>query len=240
MVYLKEKKASFIDHLEELRKRIIASLVVVLIIAIICFAFAQKILNFILKWTNIGTAYFFSPTEAFMVHIKVAIFAGLFVAFPFILYQVWAFIGPGLTESEQRVSLPFMISGILLFLLGCAFAFFLLIPIGLKFFFSFGTEYLRPIMNVNKILEFVLWCIVGSGFLFQIPLVLFFLVKLGLVQVSTLTKHRAELIVAILVIAAIITPTGDMFTLLLIALPLILLIELSLLLARLSLPKKHN
>jgi len=233
-VFLKDKRASFIDHLEELRKRILISLISVLIIAIISFALASKILNFILKWTNIGTAYFFSPTEAFVVNIKVAIFVGILISFPFILYQVWAFIGPGLTEKEQKVSLPFMFSGILLFLIGCAFAFFLLIPVGLKFFFSFSSENLRPIMNINKILEFVLWCIIGCGFLFQIPLIIFFLVKLGIVQSSTLAKHRPELIIGILIIAAIITPTGDMFTLLLISLPLILLIELSLLIARLS------
>ncbi len=124
-------------------------------------------------------------------------------------------------------------------MVGCTFAYFMLIPFGLKFFFSFGSENLKPIMNINKILEFIFWCILGSGFLFQLPLIIFFLIRLGIVKPSTLTKHRAESIVAILIIAAIITPTGDMFTLLLISIPLILLIELSILLAKISMPKKE-
>ncbi|MGB9720184.1 MAG: twin-arginine translocase subunit TatC [bacterium] len=236
---LKEKQASFVDHLEELRKRILVSIAFVLIFSVICFAFAQHILNFIIKRTNISTAYFFSPTEAFLVNIKVAIFVGIFVSFPIILYQIWAFIGPGLTKKEQRVSLPFLFSGIVLFLVGCCFAYFILIPVGLKFFFSFGTENIKPLMNINKVLEFIFWCILGSGFLFQLPLIVFFLIKIGVVQASTLTKHRPEFIVAILIISAVITPTGDMFTLLLISVPLVVLIEISILLARITTHRKE-
>ncbi len=238
-MFLKEKQASFIDHLEELRKRILISIGFVLVFSVICFFFSRKILHFIIDWTNIETAYFFSPTEAFLVNIKVAIFAGIFVAFPFILYQIWAFIGPGLTRKEQQVSLPFLMSGTILFLVGFAFAYFILIPLGLKFFFSFGTESIRPIININKILEFIFWCAIGSGFLFQLPLIIFFLIKLGIVDAQTITRHRAEFIVGVLVIAAIITPTGDMFTLLLIAIPLILLIEIGILLAKITSGKKQ-
>ncbi|MCX7994666.1 MAG: twin-arginine translocase subunit TatC [candidate division WOR-3 bacterium] len=237
-MYLKEKQAPFIEHLEELRKRILISIFFVLIFSIISFFFSRKILSFIIDWTNVETAYFFSPTEAFVVNIKVAIFSGVFLAFPIILYQTWAFIGPGLTRKEQQVSIPFLISGIILFLIGLAFAFFILIPLGLKFFFSFGTENIKPIMNINKILEFIFWCAIGSGFLFQLPLIVFFLVKLGIVDAKTLTRHRAEFIVGVLVISAIITPTGDMFTLLLISIPLILLIETGILLARITGGKK--
>lgn len=200
--------------------------------------FSQKILNFIIRWSNVGTAYFFSPTEAFLVNIKVSIFVGAFFSFPFVLYQIWAFIGPGLTKREQRVSLPFLFSGMILFLIGCAFAYFILIPVGLKFFFSFGGENLKPIMNINKILEFIFWCILGSGLLFQLPLIIFFLTKLGIVEPATLTKHRPELIVGLLVVAAIITPTGDMFTLLLMSIPLIILIEVAVFLARITSRKK--
>jgi sec-independent protein translocase protein TatC len=239
-VFLKEKQASFIEHLEELRRRIIASILCILILSIIGFIFAPRILDFIIRWTNIGTAYFFTPFEALLVNIKVAIFFGLFFSAPFILYETWAFIGPGLTRKEQNISLPFLLSGIILFLIGCAFAYFILIPVGLKFFFSFGTENLKPMMNINKILEFIIWCIIGCGFLFQMPLLVFFLIRLGVVNISTLTRHRAEFIVAILIISAIITPTGDMFTLLLISVPLIILIEISILLARITIRKKER
>ncbi len=237
-MFLKEKQASFIEHLEELRKRILVSIGCVLIFSVICFFFSRKILEFIIKWTNIETTYFFSPTEAFLVNIKIAIFAGVFFAFPIILYQIWAFIGPGLTKKEQQVSIPFLMSGIILFLIGLAFAYFLLIPFGLKFLFSFGTEHIRPLMNINKILEFIFWCAIGSGFLFQLPLIIFFLIKLGIVDAQTITRHRAEFIVGVLVISAIITPTGDMFTLLLISIPLILLAEIGILLAKITSRKK--
>ncbi|MEO0206238.1 MAG: twin-arginine translocase subunit TatC, partial [candidate division WOR-3 bacterium] len=238
--FMKEKQASFIDHLEELRKRVLISIIFVLVFSVIGFAFAQRILNFIIKWTNIDTAYFFSPTEAFLVNIKVAIFVGITIALPIILYQIWAFIGPGLTKKEQQISLPFLGSGILLFLIGCAFAYFILIPLGLKFFLSFETENIKPIFNVNKVLEFIFWCILGSGFLFELPLIVFFLVRLGIVDARTLTKHRAEFIVGILVVAAIITPTSDIFTLLLISIPLVLLVEISIFLARTTKPKKKT
>lgn len=236
-MFLKDKQASFIEHLEELRKRILISIVFVLIFSTVSFFFSRRILNFIVEWTKIDTTYFFSPPEAFLVNIKVAIFTGVFISFPFILYQIWAFIGPGLTKKEQQVSLPFLFSGMILFLIGFAFAYFILIPVGLKFFLSFGSENIKPIMNINKILEFIFWCMLGSGFLFQLPLLIFFLIKLEILNVSTLIKHRAEIIIGILIIAAIITPTGDMFTLLLISVPLIVLIEISILLARITLRK---
>uniref|UniRef100_A0A7C4TDV5 Sec-independent protein translocase protein TatC n=1 Tax=candidate division WOR-3 bacterium TaxID=2052148 RepID=A0A7C4TDV5_UNCW3 len=231
---MNERKLTFIDHLEELRRRLLSSLLFVALASILSFLFSRRILEFIINWTNIGTAYYFSPVEAFSVRIKLAIFLGVFISFPFILYQTWAFIGPGLTKREKRISLPFFFSGIILFLIGSCFAYFILIPFGLKFLLSFGTESLKPIMNINKILEFIFWCILGCGFLFQLPLIIFFLLRLGIIRVQTLTKHRAEFIVGILIISAIITPTGDMFTLLLISIPLILLIELSILFAKIT------
>ena len=232
------KKASFIDHLEELRKRILYSLFFIVLFSGAGFIFARKVLNFIVQRVQVETAYFFNPTEAFTAQIMVAIFLGVFLSFPFILYQTWMFIGPGLTAKEQKVSLGYLGSGIILFLIGNTFAYFVLIPFGLKFLLTFGTEHLKPIMNISGILNFVFWCLLGSGLLFQLPLLVFFLVKLGIVQLSTITKHRAEAIIAILIVCAIITPTVDMFTLLIIGIPLILLFELSILIARISQRKK--
>jgi sec-independent protein translocase protein TatC len=234
------KKASFIDHLDELRKRIIASVICVAVLSIVGFIFSKKALAFILTLTGIKAAYFFAPTEAFMAQVKVAIAFAIGAGFPFLLYQIWSFIGPGLTRKEQRVSLPFMGSGLFLFLTGCAFAYFVMVPYGLRFLLSFGSDSLQPIMNVSRVLEYVLWCFLGCGLLFQLPLIVFFLVKLGIIKVETLTRHRPEVIVGLLVICAVITPTGDVFTLLLISLPLILLLELSIIIARLTSKKKDR
>lgn len=188
----------------------------------------------------IKTVYFFSPMEAFTAQVKVAIFLGIFIAFPFILYQTWAFIGPGLTMKERKVSFSYLGSGIILFIIGILFGYFILIPYGLKFLLSFSTEYLQPIMNISRILSFIFWCLLGSGFLFQLPLIVFFLIKLGIVSIETMTRHRPEAIIIILVLCAIITPSSDFLTLLLISIPLILLFELSILAARLSMRTKKN
>ncbi len=229
-----EKKASFIDHLEELRKRILYSILCIAIISVIGFFFAPKVLTIIIEKSNIETAYFFSPIEAFTAQIKTGLFLGIFVSFPFILFQTWAFIGPGLTGKERKISVSYLSFGLILFIVGILFGYFILIPYGLKFLLSFGADYLQPLMNISKYLNFIFWCLLGSGFLFQLPLLLFFLIRLGIVDIETITKHRAEAIVAILILCAVITPTGDFFTLLLIAAPLLLLFEASIIAARVS------
>ncbi len=229
-----EKRLSFIEHLEELRKRILYSIACVGVLSIIGFIFSKRVLEISIQRAQLQSTYFFSPIEAFTAQIKIAVFLGIIVSFPFILYQTWLFIGPGLTKKERGLSLSFLGSGILLFLIGNLFGYFILIPFGLRFLFSFGSEYLQPLMNISKYLGFIIWCLLGSGFLFQLPLLLFFLIKLGIVDVDTVTKHRAEAIIGILALCAVITPTGDFFTLLLISVPLLFLFELSILAARLS------
>lgn len=231
---MNEKRATFIDHLEELRKRILYAVASVGICAIIGFFFAKRFLSIIIQRAALGTTYFFAPAEAFITQIKVAIFLGVVISFPFLLYQTWAFIGPGLTRSERRISLSYIGSGLVLFVIGITFGYYILIPFGLRFLLSFGSETIQPLMNIGKYINFFLWCLLGSGLLFQLPLLVFFLMRLGILDVDTVRRHRAEAIVAILVLCAVITPTGDFFTLLLISVPLLLLFELSILAARLS------
>jgi sec-independent protein translocase protein TatC len=233
-------RATFIDHLEELRKRLLYSIVCAGVLSAVGFFFSRPILNFLIRTMPVKVAYFFSPAEAFMAQIKVALFAGLFLSFPFILYQTWAFIGPALTHKEQKVSFSYLISGIFLFLTGLAFGFFILIPFGLKFLFSFSTDYLKPLINVSKVLSFMLWGLLGSGLLFQLPLLVFSLIKLNIISLKTVAKHQAEAIVIILAAVAIITPSGDAFTMLLISLPLLLLYELSIFLAWLTSRKRRD
>jgi sec-independent protein translocase protein TatC len=237
---MSEKTLSLLDHLDELRKRILYSVACIGIFSGIGFFFARKTLNFIIQRSNLQSTYFFSPIEAFTTHIKVALFLGILISFPFILYQSWAFIGPGLTQKEQKVSLSYLFSGVVLFIIGNLFGYFILIPYGLKFLLSFGSESVQPLMNISKYLTFIFWCLLGCGFLFQLPLFLFFLITLGVLDIQTVTKHRPEAIVAILILCAVITPTGDFFTLLLISVPLLLLFELSIVAARLSQRTKHT
>ncbi|MGD8978461.1 MAG: twin-arginine translocase subunit TatC [candidate division WOR-3 bacterium] len=235
---LKGKRKTFIDHLEELRKRILYSIGAVAVFTVVGFFFAQRVMGIIIQRAALGKTYFFAPAEAFIAQIKVALFLGVVISFPFILYQTWAFIGPGLTRSERRISLTYIGSGLILFAVGIAFGYYILIPYGLRFLLSFGSETIQPLMNIGKYLNFFLWCLLGAGLLFQLPLLVFFLMRLGIVDVETITRHRPEAIVAILILCAVITPTGDFFTLLLLSIPLLILFEISILAARLS--KKRN
>ncbi len=237
---MKEKRSSFIDHLEELRKRILYSIGAVALCTIAGFFFAKRFLNLIIQRASLGTTYFFAPAEAFVAQIKVALFLGVVICFPFILYQTWAFIGPGLTRSERRISLSYISSGIVLFAVGILFGYYILIPYGLQFLLSFGSDTIQPLMNIGKYLNFFLWCLLGSGLLFQLPLLLFFLMRLGIVDVDTIRKHRPETIVAVLILCAVITPTGDFFTLLLLSVPLLLLFELSILVAKLAKKRRQD
>jgi len=222
-----------------MRKRILYSIAAVGVFTAAGFFFAERALNLIITRAALGTTYFFSPAEAFVARMKVALFLGIVAAFPIILYQVWAFIGPGLTRSEKRVSLSYIGSGLVLLAMGIAFGYFILIPYGLGFFLSFGSETVQPLINIGKYLNFFLWCLLASGLLFQLPLLLFFLMRLGIVDVDTITKHRPEALVAVLVLCAVITPTGDFFTLLLLSVPLVILFEVSVLVARLSRQRKQ-
>jgi sec-independent protein translocase protein TatC len=235
-----EKRTTFIDHLEELRKRILYSIAGVALLTAVGFFFAKRIMGIIITRASLGTTYFFAPAEAFIAQIKVALFLGVVISFPFILYQTWAFIGPGLTRTERRISLSYIGSGIILFGIGIAFGYYVLIPYGLKFLLSFGSETIQPLMNIGKYLNFFLWCLLGSGLLFQLPLLVFFLMRLGIVDVDTITRHRPEAIVAILILCAVITPTGDFFTLLLLSIPLLILFEISILAAKLSKKRKDD
>jgi sec-independent protein translocase protein TatC len=229
-----EKKITFLDHLEELRRRILYSLACVGILTIGGYIISKPALKFILQLAHIPSAYFFSPAEAFIAQIKVAVFLGIIASFPFLLLQVWLFITPALTKKEQGLTLAYLGSGIFLFALGMFFGYFILIPVGLRFLLSFSTEFLQPLMNISKYLNFMFWCLLGSGFLFQLPLLLFFLIQLGILDLDTVTKHRAEAIIVLLILCAVITPSGDFFTLLLIAVPMFLLFELSILAARIA------
>jgi len=231
---MSDKKLSFLDHLEELRRRILYSLACVCLFSIVGYIVSRPALKFILQLAQIPSAYFFSPAEAFVAQIKVAVFIGIIASFPFLLLQVWLFVTPALTRKERGLTIAYLTSGIVLFLTGLCFGYFILIPFGLRFLLSFGTDFLQPLLNISKYLNFMFWCLLGSGFLFQLPLLLFFLIRLGIIDINTVTKHRAEAIVILLVLCAVITPTGDFFTLLLMAIPMVLLFELSIIAARIA------
>ncbi|MEO0225508.1 MAG: twin-arginine translocase subunit TatC [candidate division WOR-3 bacterium] len=232
------KEGTFLEHLEELRLRIIKVLVSLVIAGIIGYYLSSPVLKLLAR--SVGKLYFFAPTEAFFTRIKVGIYIGLLICAPVLLYHFWAFVGPALTDRERRYTLSVLFFGTVLFFIGGSFGLFILFPLGLKFLLAFGGDVLTPMINVSRYLTFLFWCVFGCGILFELPIVVYFLIKIDVVSPESLSRHRAEAIVGLLVVCAIITPTTDFFTLLLVEIPLIVLYESSLLLAKLTTRRKDN
>lgn len=215
----------FLEHIEELRKRLIKMILAIMFFAVIAYFFSDKLVEYMVK--PVGTVYFRQPTGAFMLRIKLAGFAGLVMAIPVILFQFWRFVIPGLYKREVKYLVPVTILGTLFFFGGGAFCFLGVIPNAIKFLQDFGTENVRPLIDVSDYFSFVFWMCVAFGAVFQLPIVAYFLGRIGLITAKTLRKGRRFAIIAILVVAAVITPTPDAFSMMLLAVPLYVLYEIS-------------
>lgn len=224
-----DKPLTLVEHLTELRKRIIISLVSLGIVSVFSLPFAPWALK-ILKIPAGGLIerlVFFSPQEGFLIYMRIAFLCGLIISMPVILYQVWAFIVPALEERMKRYSGFFIIFCTLFFIIGCLFAYFILIPPALKFLLSFGKEDLEPLISANKYISFVIALILGCGLVFQMPVLSLILSKVGIINPQILRKKYKYALVIILIVAAAITPTPDAFNMLLLACPMLLLYEIS-------------
>lgn len=224
------KEMSFIDHLEELRKRIIRSLIVVIIFSLVAYYFSSVIIDFVAK--PLPKVYFMSPTEGFMIRIKIAVIAGVMAGFPVILYQIWRFIAPGLFTREIKVVGPIMIFSTLLFFAGGALCLFLVIPIAMKFFLAQSTGKMEPLLRINDYVSFVGFMILAFGICFELPMVSYFLAKMGILKSEIMGKGRRYAIVGILVVSGVITPSTDVASQLMLAVPLYFLYEVSIIVVR--------
>jgi sec-independent protein translocase protein TatC len=232
-----EDALSFWEHLSELRKRLLYSALATIITTIACWSFTQKVFEWITRpyiaffgdATLIGTG----PAEAFLLRLKLSIFCGILLASPIIFYQLWLFICPGLLEKEKKLALPFVMGSTFLFSLGTLFCFSVVLPYALEFF---RTQYdslgaITPTIRISEYLSMFLKAMLGFGLVFQIPILAFFLGKLGLITSSTLIHYGRYAVVAAFVISAILTPP-DIVTQFLMAGPLLLLYGLSILIVR--------
>lgn len=227
-----EKAMPFLGHLEELRKRIIWSLVAIGVGFILAFNFSEKIINFLAQPIAPIKLAFLTPTEAFWVNMKVGFFLGLGLAMPVVLYQIWAFISPGLLPHERKYALPFVLFSTLFFAIGVLFCHAVVLPFALKFLLTYKTENLQAVISLNSYMDFVLKFMLGFGLVFELPLVITLLAKLGIVTPQFLSKNRKYAVLINFVLAAVLTPTPDIFNQLLMALPLCLLYELGIISAR--------
>ena len=229
---------SFVEHLEELRRRIIYSFLYIVAGFGVCWWFHEQI--FALMQKPIVTALanhgmdtklvYLNPTDAFNMYLKVAFLAGIFVASPFVLYQVWAFISPGLYRHERRYVLPFMFSTVGLFLAGGFFGYKMVFPAALDFLIGWSSQF-KPMVTIGEYTDLFLTIIAGLGIVFEMPILVFFLALMGILTAGWMWRNLRYSILVIFIIAAIITPTTDIMNMCIFAAPMILLYMVSIAIA---------
>lgn len=188
----------------------------------------------------VGKFIFTGPVEAFWVRMKLAFFLGLFASMPFVLYQFWSFIERGLLPAEKRMAGRITVISFGLFAAGAGFCYFLILPIGVKFLFAYGSDVLVPMISISRYLSFVFALVFAFGLIFELPLAIGFLVQIGILRSQTLRGQRRFMIVAIFIVAAALTPGPDVFSQVLMALPLLVLYEISIIVARVIERRKDN
>lgn len=250
-----EKEMPFLDHLEELRKRIFKALLAIMFGAVISLIYIEKIFEITVRPYNEAVAValadnpqaeaqtpprlvFMSPTGGFMINLKLAGTVGLLFSLPFIFYQIWKFIAPGLLEGERRAAPLIVFFTTLCFLAGGAFCYFVVLKYGLGFLLSFQTPTLVPMISIDEYFGFVTTLIFVFGLVFEMPVIAYFLTRLGILTPEFLRQKRRYGIVAIFVIAAVVTPSVDAFTQILLAVPLLFLYEISIWVSHIALPER--
>lgn len=226
-----EKRMELLDHLEELRRRLITCIVATFLCAIIGYFLSQFILNALSK--PVGELVFLAPPEAFITRLKISLIIGVFLAIPIIFYQFWQFVAPGLLKRERKYVFLTVLSSTIFFLGGAVFAYFVVLPLAIGFFLSFQTESLKAMFSIERYVGFVAKLLLAFGIAFQLPVVSFFLTKMGIVSPDFLRKRWRVAFVLVFIASAVFTPP-DVFTQLLMAVPLLLLFGISILVSALA------
>ena len=243
-----EVRMSFWSHLEELRKRIVYTVIAVGLGFSICFYYSEELLGFLLLPMNATIRFhaampFFSfepnkttqelffttLTEPFMSHLKIGFFAGFMLVMPVILLQVWKFISPGLLQRERKYAGQFVFFSTLFFASGVLFCFFVLLPMAIPFLVAYKTEHLKPIIKIGDYIDFTLKFMLASGAVFELPLVMILLGRMGLISHTWLSKFRKYAFLIAFIIGGLATPTPDVFNMTLMSIPIYLLYELGIL-----------
>jgi len=234
MEHVDDKKMSFMDHLGELRVRIVRSLYALLVGTAIVLPFSQQVVDWLARpVTKLNYSLVFTaPAEAFWVQMKVGLIVGIFLAAPAILWQVWAFIAPGLHSHEKKYAVPFVVIGSMLFIGGGAFSLFVVTPYAIQFLLSYARPGLQPMITLQNHVDFLLKFTVAFGAVFELPLALTILARVGVVNAKQLAKNRKYAVLGAFVMAAILTPTPDAFNQALMAGPLVILYEVGIVCAR--------
>jgi sec-independent protein translocase protein TatC len=227
------------EHLDELRKRIFASLIALVVAVVVAAVFDARLFELLLRPLPEGMEQIttFSPAEPFMVSLKVWVIAGIIAVSPYLIYQFWAFVGPAFTASEKHYFVPVVAACSGLFLGGVVFAYLIVLPRGLDFLLNFNGEYFNVQNRASDYFTFVALFVLAFGLTFEMPVVLVLLAKVGVVDDRFLRRNRRYAILIEAVLAAVLTPSQDAFSMLALFLPLVVLYEVSIVLARIVQPK---
>jgi len=235
---------SFLEHLDELRKRIVQSLIGVVVGVGLGFFFINPIVNFILTptWHVLppGSRMIYTqPGEAFGLYIQIGLIVGVILASPWIMYQVWLFIAPGLYANEKKLAVPFVLMSTIGFVGGALFNHYIVFPFMMSFFASFNTADLIFMPRLEDVFDLYSKMLIGMGLVFQMPTIVFFLAKMRLVTARFLLRNAKYAVLVIFIVAAVITPSGDMIMQTIFAAPMLVLYALSILIAWIVTPKRE-
>ncbi len=239
-----DEKQPFLSHLEELRRRLIVSAIAVGIGFVICYFFSENIFQVLVEPLKSAMPkgdqlIFTNLPEMFITYLKVAFVTGLLFASPVLFYEMWMFVAPGLYRHEKKLAIPFVLFSSILFVGGALFGYFIVFPFGFKFFIGFSNEYVKALPSVKQYFSFSLKLLFAFGVVFELPVIIFFLTKLGLVTPQFLKQKRKYAILLTFVVAAILTPP-DVITQCMMAGPLIVLYEVGILVSGLARRKKAD
>lgn len=221
-----EASMSLLEHLDELRSRLFRVVAVFAVLLAACWFASGAILEFLLRpiqqFVSDGGLVFIHLTEPFMTYMMAAALAAIFLSTPYVLYEAWAFVAPGLYRRERRLAVPFLVFGTLFFVAGGAFGYYVATPYAARWLLGLGAEY-RASVTLRSAFQFQSRVILGMGAVFELPIVIFFLARIGLVTPAFLMRHFRLAVLVIAIVSAIITPTGDILTMSVFAGPMVLL-----------------
>lgn len=235
-----EAEMTFLEHLEELRWRIIYTLIGLVIGTIVCWIFIDYLIEVVLLKPARDSGAILQNLRPFgqlFLFFQVAIMGGIVLSLPNIFWQLWKFIAPALRRSERRYIALIVVFSSLCFLAGIVFAYFIMLPLALKFAAEFGSEAIQNQFAIDEYMSIIISVMLAAGFIFELPMISFFLTKLGILTPSFMKKYRKHSIVIIMVLAAFLSPGGDPVSQVVLAIPLVVLYEISILISKLSLKK---
>ncbi len=236
----KKGEMPFLEHLEELRHRLIKAILAVAIMAIIAFYFSEHIFKLAIRPLGGVKLHFTEITGSFMAYLKISIYTGIVAALPIVFYQLWKFVAPGLYPKEKKMVSPLVLISVLLFLTGASFCFFVVLPFAIHFLVNYAQGEMTPIITVSSYVSFAGFMLLAFGLSFELPIIGYFLGRVGVISAHTLSRGRSYAIVLIVAFAGIVTPTPDIFNQMLLAVPLYILFEVTIIVVRLTARKKET